>query len=123
MRRGTEIVERPAVQTTITRRYTEEAVAFIRNHRKLCVVDERIALVADADAIDPTSGAVTLMTLHAANSCRAVQVQHPWYTPAGSAKHHFLCFIRRIDGVIGIAKELINQRGLGQTKTLHGLTC
>jgi len=31
--RDTEIIERPADQTTITRRYTEEAVAFIREHR------------------------------------------------------------------------------------------
>ncbi len=32
--RGTKIVERPADQTTITRRYTEEAVRFIRQHQK-----------------------------------------------------------------------------------------
>ena len=31
--RGTEEVERPADQTTITKRYTEEAVAFIEGHR------------------------------------------------------------------------------------------
>ncbi len=31
--RGEEVVERPADQHTITRRYTEEAVAFIREHR------------------------------------------------------------------------------------------
>jgi arylsulfatase A-like enzyme len=31
--RGTEIVERPADQTTITRRYTEEAVTFIREYK------------------------------------------------------------------------------------------
>lgn len=31
--RNTEIVERPADQTTITRRYTEEAVKFIREHK------------------------------------------------------------------------------------------
>lgn len=31
--RNTEIVERPAEQTTITRRYTDEAVAFIEAHR------------------------------------------------------------------------------------------
>lgn len=30
--RGTEIVERPADQTTITRRYTEEAIKFVREH-------------------------------------------------------------------------------------------
>lgn len=30
--RGTEIVERPADQTTITRRYTEEAIKFVRAH-------------------------------------------------------------------------------------------
>ena len=32
--RGTELVERPADQTTLTRRYTDEAVKFIRNHRQ-----------------------------------------------------------------------------------------
>ena len=32
MRNGT-IVERPAQQTTITRRYTDDAIAFIRAHR------------------------------------------------------------------------------------------
>jgi len=32
--RNTEIIERPADQTTITRRYTEEAVRFIRQHRE-----------------------------------------------------------------------------------------
>ncbi len=32
--RGEEIIERPADQTTITRRYTEQAVAFIREHRE-----------------------------------------------------------------------------------------
>lgn len=32
--RGERIVERPADQTTITRRYTEEAVQFIRNNRE-----------------------------------------------------------------------------------------
>lgn len=31
--RDTEIIERPADQTTITRRYTEEAVKFIRQHK------------------------------------------------------------------------------------------
>ena len=31
--RNTEIIERPADQTTLTRRYTEEAVKFIRDHR------------------------------------------------------------------------------------------
>ena len=31
--RDTEIVERPADQTTITRRYTEEATSFIRSHK------------------------------------------------------------------------------------------
>ncbi len=31
--RNDEVVERPAEQTTITRRYTEEAVRFIRDHR------------------------------------------------------------------------------------------
>ncbi len=31
--RDTEIIERPAEQTTITRRYTDEAVQFIRRHR------------------------------------------------------------------------------------------
>lgn len=31
--RDTEIVERPADQTTITRRYTEEAVTFIKDHK------------------------------------------------------------------------------------------
>jgi arylsulfatase A-like enzyme len=31
--RNDEVVERPAKQTTITRRYTEEAVRFIRDHR------------------------------------------------------------------------------------------
>ncbi len=32
--RGTELVERPADQTTLTRRYTDEAVKFIRAHRQ-----------------------------------------------------------------------------------------
>ena len=32
--RGTEVIERPADQTTITRRYTEEAIEFIREHRQ-----------------------------------------------------------------------------------------
>jgi arylsulfatase A len=32
--RDTEIIERPADQTTITRRYTEEAIRFIREHRE-----------------------------------------------------------------------------------------
>jgi arylsulfatase A len=32
--RGDEIVEQPAVQESLTRRYTEEAVAFIRKHRE-----------------------------------------------------------------------------------------
>jgi arylsulfatase A-like enzyme len=32
--RGTEIVERPADQTTITRRYTDEGIAFIRKNRE-----------------------------------------------------------------------------------------
>jgi arylsulfatase A len=31
--RGTELVERPVDQTTLTRRYTEEAVSFIREHK------------------------------------------------------------------------------------------
>ena len=31
--RGSEIIERPADQTTITRRYTEQAVQFIRQHK------------------------------------------------------------------------------------------
>ncbi|MGI8602380.1 MAG: sulfatase family protein [Verrucomicrobiales bacterium] len=31
--RGTELAERPADQATLTRRYTEEAVAFIRQHK------------------------------------------------------------------------------------------
>lgn len=31
--RGTTVVERPAKQSTLTRRYTEEAVSFIREHR------------------------------------------------------------------------------------------
>jgi arylsulfatase A len=32
--RGEEVVERPAEQTTITRRYTDEAIAFIRQNRE-----------------------------------------------------------------------------------------
>lgn len=32
--RGTEIIERPADQTTITRRYTEEAIQFITRHKE-----------------------------------------------------------------------------------------
>ena len=32
--RDEEIIERPAVQTTITKRYTEEAIKFIREHKK-----------------------------------------------------------------------------------------
>jgi arylsulfatase A len=32
--RNGEVVERPAVQTTLTRRYTEEAVKFIREHKR-----------------------------------------------------------------------------------------
>lgn len=32
--RNTEVIERPADQTTLTRRYTEEAVNFIRQHQK-----------------------------------------------------------------------------------------
>ncbi len=32
--RGEEVIEQPADQTTITRRYTEEAVSFIRENRE-----------------------------------------------------------------------------------------
>ena len=32
--RNEEIIERPADQTTITKRYTEEAIRFISDHRK-----------------------------------------------------------------------------------------
>ena len=32
--RNTEVIERPADQHTLTRRYTEEAVRFIREHKE-----------------------------------------------------------------------------------------